>query len=346
MNCNCYDSFIRAGYLDDGCQVYSQFDISNSDGHDICIVSTVQDAEGSWKIDLTKPLPSPLILEHSTRDDVTTAESRPDWNEVLITMFDTSCDPNANGREDGVLPIFPGYGKFASTCPTDGIIDLEQTHALHSTSQILLPQSIDHYSGLPPKEMFWFEFIDGTSTSFWPTETQVAMDESYFDPTFASCACIECPSASPSVTPTRLPTSPPTRLPTSTPTVQPTVTPTASATLRNTREETKGCPPATYEICNAFAGTFCTSSGQGEFSYGDMCIFEFTAQFELRRKLRALEAIVLSVEMEGRDGFVLEHLQDAFDTIEILSTGELKRWAETEMQYHSGQYRTQMNNVE
>lgn len=100
-------------------------------------------------------------------------------------MLETKCGADT-------APIFPGYGVFGGTCPMDGSIDL-------GLSEVTLPPSIDYYFGEPPAEMFWYEFIDGTSTGFWPStgEPFLGIDSNYFRPTFDTCDALNVPVLNP-----------------------------------------------------------------------------------------------------------------------------------------------------
>lgn len=85
-------------------------------------------------------------------------------------------------------------------------IDLEQA------GKPPLPSRMHHLTGYPPLEMFWLEFLDGTSAGFWPSESRVDTVVFFFGPTFAACECNTCggnssTSAPNSLTSTREPRS-------------------------------------------------------------------------------------------------------------------------------------------
>ena len=178
ISCGCYETFLQSGYLDDGCQLSRALFVSDDDPS-ICIVSTNENGA----MDLTLPLPNPLKIVHKIVDS--NDEMRPDWNRDIITVLETKCGADT-------APIFPGYGVFGGTCPMDGSIDL-------GLSEVTLPPSIDYYFGEPPAEMFWYEFIDGTSTGFWPStgEPFLGIDSKYFRPTFDTCDALNVPVLNP-----------------------------------------------------------------------------------------------------------------------------------------------------
>jgi hypothetical protein len=169
---------------------------------DICLVSVVpMEPQGggggssSLVLDLSKPLP-PVIgiemvlhhnLESEEQDDGPPMTTTP---TLLTTYFDTTC---ATLPYRYAHPLFPGFGKFPHTCPDKGFIDLElEQHQL----QPRLPHAVDHLNGRPPPHAFWFEFRDGTSTGFWPSNNDNNDDfltnAHSFHPTFATCACADC----------------------------------------------------------------------------------------------------------------------------------------------------------
>lgn len=295
VRCDCYESYIRTGYVNEGCEIMKQMEVR--DGDEICIVATTNGFESHSHsqshpslIDLTQSLPDPLVLKHKKRElnsnsnsnsTLLDDEPRPDVNEILLTMIETSCD-GANP-----LPIYPPYGKFAGSCPKDGFIDLRAQAVLgkvEHTHSVTKP--FEHFSGVPQVE-FFYEFMDGTSVSFWPTESEssgrfVGIDkESFFDPTFASCSCIECPSAPPSEAPTSIPSL--------TLSSSPTSIPSGISTGRNTIGE-QDCSIASYANCYEFSTQLCLSKEGGE------CSFNFDSQ-----RKRKLQSIVETVERQRHD---------------------------------------------
>jgi hypothetical protein len=279
IDCDCYASLL-SGLLNDGCALLDEWNILPSDASfsDMCIVSTIQENDGGpWVPKLNVALPSTLLLHHSAPDVVQEDmnDSTADWNQFpLITYLDTSCDTSRTSME-GSIPIYPGYGKFANTCPSQGLIDL----MLSENSQMHLPHSLDGFYGQPPKEMFWFEFRDGTSTSFWPSgdETPSLVTSSYFNPSFSQCTCNECPSEPPSS--------------------MPTIKPTTAVTEEFTQERAPGCPTALYEDCLTFASTRCISKDSG-----DICRYSFAgAEGSQGRKLSLLKDVATNMNHRGKE---------------------------------------------
>jgi hypothetical protein len=86
-----------------------------------------------------------------------------------------------------VLHSFSSYGKFPDSCPSEGFIDLDLP------GKPPLPAPLNPYQGIPNETMWWFEFLDGTSVEYWPTNDTQDM---YFDPTFAVCHCYDCDTVS------------------------------------------------------------------------------------------------------------------------------------------------------
>jgi len=322
ISCDCYETFLQRGYMDDGCKLSRDFLVSDHDSS-ICIVSTNEDGA----IDLSQPLPNRLVLVHKIVDS--NDETRPDWNRDVITVFDTRCGADA-------APIFPGYGVFSGTCPMDGSIDL-------GVSEFTLPPSVDYYFGEPPAEMFWYEFIDGTSTGFWPSTSEpfLGIDSLFFTPTFASCECIGCPSTQPSVSPTLPPSTQPSASPTTTP--LPSVIPSALGTTENTREFVLGggCPVASYESCSAFAQSLCITNGKENSPFGQMCSYSpNSSDDESQRKLLRLETIVASVDSGklDRDAIIME-VRNIFDQPEE----DIRELVKDQRLFHLKQYHSLSN---
>ena len=83
---------------------------------DICIVSTT-DGENGPVADFSRPLPDIIGLKHVPKND---------FGDV-VTFFETSCgEKGVDSHGKFAYPLFPGYGKFASTCPYDGKQDAIQ----------------------------------------------------------------------------------------------------------------------------------------------------------------------------------------------------------------------------
>lgn len=233
IDCTCYDSINTPETFDPSkCPLRESITFTNSHAtdSDICIVSVNELDTSDPVIDFSKPLPDVVGLVQNS----TWAPSK------LRTYFDTTCRIIDNKTKPYVLPLFPGYGKIPNSCPTIGFIDLETTNSS-------IPVGINHTNGKPSTERYWFEFLDGTSTGFWPNVDAEASATYYFDPTFAECSCINCSPSTPTTTTTTPtpnpgpgPIAPPTpattpsptpnltRLPTPVPFPRPTSTQTAS----------------------------------------------------------------------------------------------------------------------
>lgn len=305
IDCDCYDSLLKSGSVTSKqCAITEgQWYIKDSKSYvDICIVSLDQ----AKMIDLTRPLPNPLLLQQ----DLT--QEADNWNIFpLVTMFDTSCEADAN--RDGALPLFPGYGKFANTCPNKGFIKL------NGKNNLSLPTAIEYYSGTPPPEMFWFEFMDGTSTSFLSNSLHT---EQFFDPSFASCGCSDCPSNQPgqskqSETATPSPSQIPIEVPSRSPQPEkPTAKPSQQLT-------TKDCPSSAYESCNLFATRNCVKRT----NKSESCRFDAAAD-AMKRRMIALEEVIESLEVDEKNVSRNETL--VFDGNVIT-----RKWIFKEMQYHS-----------
>jgi hypothetical protein len=198
--CDCYD-IILSRHLhgkeqNKDCAMSPTYDIppDTCERHEICIVSIakhtqlgmiVGDETIHWTVDFAKPLPHiiGIVLEPSSRlpnDTENAAPSSPSKSNLIVTYIDTSCFGSP-----AVNPVFPGYGKFLHSCPNMAFIDLNHP------GKPSLPNSIDHYDGEPPHDTFWIEFLDGTSTGFWPAK-EANESAFYLNPTFAICGCQQC----------------------------------------------------------------------------------------------------------------------------------------------------------
>lgn len=327
ISCSCYKSYLDNGHMDDGCMVSNQTNIVKDE--ELCVV-----ALKSGDIDLSQSLPNPLILKHASK---LVDELHPDRNEDLITAINTACGENEP-------PLFPGYGKFANTCPNQGAIDL-------GYSEVPLPHTIDYYPGEPPREIMWYEFIDGTSTGFWPlrtddntttiTDSTSGIRRLPFDPTFATCSCTECPTSTPSKSPSKNPTTSPSKIPS----MAPSNIPTEISTTRNTRQEVLGCSPSSYESCISFSQTFCVGNGQGSIPFGEACSYSpGSVRNPLQRKLHDLESIIEYVEVNGLDDAAFIQLQKVFHHDQLVRE-ELTEWLQSEREYHRHEYNKLVLNV-
>jgi hypothetical protein len=168
--CEVYGSLALGGPFAGGNDDYSTDDATDDDYDDdgdywtgenyfeVCVVSlTIVEGTG-FVVDLTKPLPSILGLKH------TPIEHDDELVNPQVTYFDTTCSLDLKDPDDfdddydgywpyegNYYPLFPGYGKFAGTCPTKGFIDFEHDGA-HP-----LPESIDHFHGYPPSTTFFYQ---------------------------------------------------------------------------------------------------------------------------------------------------------------------------------------------
>ena len=225
IECSCYERINTPETFDpSACQpLATKIVITSSYGidSDICIVSVNEQDDGAAVIDLSKPLPAVLGLVHSPLSDDEEDYTSQYWNPYpLRTYFDTTCSIIDDETAPYVLPLFPGYGKIPSSCPSVGFIDLEDPETPR------LPEELDHSNGEPSTEPFWYEFVDGTSTGFWPNEATDDSVKYSFDPTFATCACHDCAPTPPGAG-TRAPTVDPNPGGPRPPTAEPTPVPVA-----------------------------------------------------------------------------------------------------------------------
>eukprot|EP00544_Gedaniella_sp_CCMP2646_P013329 CAMPEP_0202482634 /NCGR_PEP_ID=MMETSP1361-20130828/2021_1 /ASSEMBLY_ACC=CAM_ASM_000849 /TAXON_ID=210615 /ORGANISM="Staurosira complex sp., Strain CCMP2646" /LENGTH=481 /DNA_ID=CAMNT_0049110591 /DNA_START=11 /DNA_END=1452 /DNA_ORIENTATION=+ len=239
ISCSCYETIQTPDTFDESaCQplsttttiLASSVDVTGSIDSDICIVAVKELGGGAAVIDLSKPLPDVIGLVHTPLEENDEQYTSQYWNDYpLRTYFDTTCSIIDQDLAPYVLPLFPGYGKIPNSCPTVGFIDLWEDDTPR------LPGDLDHSKGEPSTEPFWYEFIDGTSTGFWPKEGEEGGQVS-FDPTFAVCACNECGPSTP--TPSN-PGAEPTGSPTTRAPIQPTASPVnvvpTNAPLKPTR---------------------------------------------------------------------------------------------------------------
>jgi hypothetical protein len=197
------------------------------DYFEICLVATSRNnTMDDFMLDLSVPLPEVIGLLHDPYFDNIAGIDDPTILGTTVTYFDTTCFPKVDGAHGNLAyPLFPGYGKFAATCPDFGFIDFGQTGITP------LPDAIDHFDGIPPSTSFYYEFVDGTSVGFWPDDVQDMIDEDiFFLPNFATCACRDCdddlshaPSSSPTITSSSAPTATSSNAPTVTSSSNPTI---------------------------------------------------------------------------------------------------------------------------
>ena len=125
VDCDCFDSATDAASALFGdiasCPVFTHVGsdrttISGATASylDICIVSTTDDGNEPVAT-FSEPLPDIIGLKHVPNKS---------FGDV-VTYFDTSCDEKgADSNGKFAYPLFPGYGKFAGTCPDDGKLEM------------------------------------------------------------------------------------------------------------------------------------------------------------------------------------------------------------------------------
>ena len=83
---------------------------------DICLVSTTDSGE-HIVANFSQPLPDVIGLQYLPNG------SAP--SDDFVTFFETTCDENGgDALGNFAYPLFPGYGKFAGTCPDTGKFDM------------------------------------------------------------------------------------------------------------------------------------------------------------------------------------------------------------------------------
>ena len=83
---------------------------------DICLVSTT-DSGGRIVANFSQPLPDIIGLQHLANGNIPSDDS--------VTFFETTCDERGvDSLGNFAYPLFPGYGKFAGTCPYTGKSDM------------------------------------------------------------------------------------------------------------------------------------------------------------------------------------------------------------------------------
>lgn len=169
VDCRCYDGYLMT--VNEETRSNMNFDCLHSTTRqipeheteaDICIVSV----DGEGKVDFNSNFASTMSVTWKMNPNSIND------GEMTITHFDVSCSRG--------LPIYPGYAKLSHTCPLEGFIDLP--------GGLDMFDEISHFDGVPPGDMSWYQFIDGTSSAFWPDSNVV----NKFNPTFAVCACGKC----------------------------------------------------------------------------------------------------------------------------------------------------------
>jgi len=80
---------------------------------DICLVSSIDFGYGAGPVaNFSHPLPEIIGLQHVPNDGSTS---------MVLTYLETSCDNKVvDSQGSFAYPLFPGYGKFAGTCPDHG----------------------------------------------------------------------------------------------------------------------------------------------------------------------------------------------------------------------------------
>ncbi len=191
VDCDCFDDAIEVSSPSFGdiasCPLFDYEVFGRASPHvaassfDLCLVSTTDNGNGHVA-NFSHALPEIIGLKHLPNGNSPYGDS--------VTFFETSCDENGvDSLGNFAFPLFPGYGKFAGTCPSTGFIDFENDDSR-------LPDDIV-FLGQPPSTSFFYEFIDGTSVGFWPnidvlSDAMIVGDELFFDPTFAGCDCFDC----------------------------------------------------------------------------------------------------------------------------------------------------------
>ncbi|KAL3940398.1 MAG: hypothetical protein SGARI_000982 [Bacillariaceae sp.] len=210
VDCDCFDNATNLDDMDavmdasTTCELYEEIPL-DYDTMDVCLVATSRSTtmdDDDFVLDLSVPLPEIIGLQHDPYFDYIAGIDDPTILGTTVTYFDTTC-LSSTAPHLAANPLFPGYGKFAATCPDTGFIDFEYTGVSP------LPDAIDHFDGTPPATSFYYEFVDGTSVGFWPDDSDMMdQDDVFFLPNFATCACRDCndnnsadPSQSPSVSP-------------------------------------------------------------------------------------------------------------------------------------------------
>jgi hypothetical protein len=218
VDCECYDVITNLDDIDaalnasSSCLLYDSlplsYDMMEVTVHyfDICLVSASRtDITEDFILDLLAPLPDVVGIQHDPYFHSVAGIDDSIFVHTTVTYFDTTCDLKVKGPHGNLsFPLFPGYGKFATTCPDKGFIDFGHSDITP------LPDAIDHFDGIPPPTSFYYMFMDGTSVGFWPADLK-SMDDNdiWFLPNMAKCSCRDCgdDNETPSTSPMGLPTA-------------------------------------------------------------------------------------------------------------------------------------------
>ncbi len=233
VDCDCFDDATDVSSSSFGdissCALFDYDVLGHTSSHvaassfDLCLVSTTDNGNGSVA-NFSHPMPEIIGLEHLPNGNTPFCDS--------VTFFETTCDETGvDSLGNFAFPLFPGYGKFAGTCPNNGKLQAMRicdfaieksrlqfvlltfsyvfTFAKPYTFSNLLTGFIDFenensrlpddivFFGQPPSTSFFYQFIDGTSVGFWPnvdnhSDVMNVSDRLFFDPTFARCDCLDC----------------------------------------------------------------------------------------------------------------------------------------------------------
>jgi hypothetical protein len=84
----------------------------------LCLVSTTNRGDGPVA-NFSHSLPNVIGLKHVPNGNTAFGDGH------AVTFFETSCDQKGvDSRGNFAYPLFPGYGKFAGTCPDNGKLDV------------------------------------------------------------------------------------------------------------------------------------------------------------------------------------------------------------------------------
>ena len=320
IDCDCYDQVISSGTGDfSECSLFNSVETFSddipSDDDDIpfspenvfCIVSTsIINRRNDVVVNLTQPLPNPLGLHQYLNKKTTDASTN-----TFHTFFDTSCELLQGN--DHIRPVYPGFGKAPDSCPENGFIDMYGK----------MPESFDPYIGIPSAEIFWFQFLDGTSASFSPSVSDFD-DAINFDFTFSTCSCIQCPTE----VPTLQPSTPPSYLPTPRITPGPASMPVNPVVLCENPDfardnEICNCPIPELIECDDFAFKNCVNKTNQTLECSPVSYFFGNDDFN--RNLEELELVVRHVEEFGLSS---DHIDSKYHD---------PQWIQEQVAYHSEQ---------
>ena len=233
VDCDCFDDatdVFSSSFGDiSSCALFDYEVLDHASSHvaassfDLCLVSTTDHGNG-YVANFSHPMPEIIGLEHLPNGNTPFCDS--------VTFFETTCDEiGVDSLGNFAFPLFPGYGKFAGTCPNNGkpkamrichfaieksrlqfvlltfVMFLRSQNPTRFSNLLTgfidfenensrLPEDIV-FLGRPPSTSFFYQFIDGTSVGFWPNvgnhgDAMSVSDRSFFDPTFARCDCLDC----------------------------------------------------------------------------------------------------------------------------------------------------------